>query len=102
MNDTERDDLKGKILLEENKVQKELQAYLVKIEKARERLMDIGSRLGNLVSALDPAATLTSEAGRYASWAGVDLAQTSEDCQKALHLRQNLDNVRIQKTRLDL
>jgi hypothetical protein len=98
----ERDDLRGKILLEEHQVKKELQAYIVKLEKAREGLEEIANRLRKFTSALDPTSALSAEAIKYPTWSGVDLPQTGEDCQKALKLRERLDAIKIHKTRLDL
>lgn len=102
MNQLEHNDLCGKVLLEEHQTARELEAYRVKIEKNAEALAAVASGLRRFVDALDPKGQLTEEAGRHACWAPVDLAQASEDCHKAMLLRQRLDTLRVQKTRLDL
>jgi hypothetical protein len=102
MNQTETNELCGKVLIEEHNAKKELEAYRVKMEKTAEALEAIANRLRRLASAIAPETQLTDEAGRGLGWPAVDLEQAHEDSQKALALRQRLETLRIQKTRLDL
>jgi hypothetical protein len=91
------------VLYEEHEVGRELAAYLVKIENAKENFRKLSDALCVFRGSLHSGSSITEEEGDgYRAFIGISMSDLEKSCTAAKQLNARLQTIREQKKNLGL